>query len=165
MLTTKAKMLVMSVLLGVASSVSPKGSTILLESKKGKLSDDLPELEREKWVQFVAIVLTQTNKNKILMGEKLNDRHIDVAQGFLKQQFPGISRLQSPLLQKKKQPKADCQQQIQIIHSRSNHWIVASTVLVEDGQVKVYDSIYCTLDRETVSFQTFSMNQPGKTNP
>ena len=76
------------------------------------------------------------------MGEKLNDRHIDVAQGFLKQQFPGISGLQSPLLQKKKQPKADCQQQIQIIHSRGNHWIVASMVLAEDGQVKVYNSIY-----------------------
>ena len=39
---------------------------------------------------------------------------------------------------------------------------MASTVLAEDGQVKVYDSIYRTLDHETVSFQTFSMNQPGK---
>ena len=56
-LTTKAKMLVVSALLGVASGVSPKGSTILLESKKGKLSDDLPELEGEKWVQFATIVI------------------------------------------------------------------------------------------------------------
>ena len=39
-------------LLGVASGVSPKGSTILLESKKRKLSDDLPEPEGEKWVRF-----------------------------------------------------------------------------------------------------------------
>ena len=87
-LTTKAKKLVVSALLGVASGVSPKGSTMLLESKKRKLSDDLPEPEGEKWVQFATIVLTQTNKDKILMGEKLNDRHIDVAQGVLKQQFP-----------------------------------------------------------------------------
>ena len=137
---TKAKKLVVSALLGVASGVSPKGSTMLLESKERKLSDDLPEPEGEKWVQFAMIVLTQTNIDKILMGEKLNDRHIDVAQGVLKQQFPGIlSGLRSSLLQKKKQPKADCQQQIQIIHSRGNHWIVASAVLAEDGQVKVYN--------------------------
>ena len=80
-LTTKAKKLVVSALLGVASGMSPKSSTILLESKKKKLSDDLPEPEGEKWVQFATIVLTQTDKDKILMGEKLNDRHIDVAQG------------------------------------------------------------------------------------
>ena len=78
----------------VASGVSPKGSTMLLESKKRKLSDDLPEPEGEKWVQFAMIVLTQTDIDKILMGEKLNDRHIDVAQGILKQRwFRSIGRL------------------------------------------------------------------------
>ena len=48
----KAKKLVVSALLGVASGMSPKGSTILLEGKKRKLSDDLPEPEGEKWVRF-----------------------------------------------------------------------------------------------------------------
>ena len=45
----------MSALLGAASGVSPKGSTILLESEKRKLSDDLPEPEGEKRVKALSL--------------------------------------------------------------------------------------------------------------
>ena len=55
-----------------------------------------------------------------------NDCHMEVAQGFLKQQFPGISGLQSSLQQKNEQAKADCQQQIQLQYS-SLHFIHGSS--------------------------------------
>ena len=86
-----------------------------------------------------------------MAGEKLDDCHIDVVQGFLKQQFPSISGLQSLLLQKYKllRTQDSHQYQIHIIRSQGDHWIVTSTVLA-DGQVEVYDSIYRTLDRETL---------------
>ena len=53
-----------------------------MESKRRRLSDDYSQPEGEKWVQFGAIVLTRTDKEQIMLGEKLNDRHVDVAQGL-----------------------------------------------------------------------------------
>ena len=58
------------------------------------------------------------------------------------------SGLNSTLLQAKKQSKQqDNKQQIQIIHSRGDHWLVASTVLSSKDEVNVYDSVDCTIDR------------------
>ena len=90
---------------------------LLAQSKKRKLCEDPPE-PGEKWVQFATIMLTKTDKDRTMAGGKLDDRHIDVAQGFLKQQFPSISGLQSPLLQKKKllRTQDSHQHQIQIIY-------------------------------------------------
>ena len=39
---------------------------------------------------------------------------------------------------------------IQIIHSRSNHWIVATTLQCDPGEVKIYNSVYKSLDTETL---------------
>ena len=38
---------------------------------------------------------------------------------------------------------------IQIVHSRGDHWIVAARVQAPSGVVKVYDSVYDTVDKET----------------
>ena len=38
---------------------------------------------------------------------------------------------------------------LQIIHSRGNHWITASTIRCEKSEVEVYDSFYGSLDNET----------------
>ena len=40
----------------------------------------------------------------------------------------------------------DNHNQVQIIHSRGNHWIITSTIHARDGVVQVYDSIYSTVD-------------------
>ena len=86
--TAKAKKLVESALATTTTTLSA--------SKKRKLSDvptdlpaDLPstsdrkdstpELTKE-WVQLASIVLTSSDKRHILDGEKLNDRHINMAQ-------------------------------------------------------------------------------------
>ena len=100
--------------------------------------DSTPELTKE-WVQLAGIVLTSSDKQHILDGEKLNDRHINMAQGLLKQQFSEITGLKSTLLQAKKQRKEDDKLKIQIVHCRGDHWIAASTLLAADDEVKVYD--------------------------
>ena len=150
--TAKAKKLIESALATTTTTLSA--------SKKRKQSDvpaDLPstsdrkdstpELTKE-WVQLAGIVLTSSNKQHILDGEKLNDRHINMAQGLLKQQFSEITGLKSTLLQAKKQRKEDDKLKIQIVHCGGDHWIAASTVLAADEE-KVYHSVYRTLDRAT----------------
>ena len=70
----------------------------LLASKKRKVTDastilsntteDSSSQVTKEWVRFgKGLVLTLADKEHILAGEKLNDRHIDLAQNMLKQQF------------------------------------------------------------------------------
>ena len=96
--TAKAKKLVESALTTTA--------TDLLANKKRKLSNvpiDLPAPSKDptptkEWVQLGGIALTGTDKELIMAGEKLNDLHINMAQGLLKQQFSEITGLKSTLL-------------------------------------------------------------------
>ena len=72
----------------------------------------------------------------------------------MKKQFPKVGGLQSTLYQSKKKKKRleDCnnvKDQIQVIHSRGDHWIVASSVGSKDGLVCVYDSVYSNIDNAT----------------
>ena len=74
----------------------------------------------------------------ISCGGKLSDLHINYAQQLLKGQFPNLNGLQSTLFQSKKQARATVKNQLQVIHSREDHWIVASTVGSKDGVVLVF---------------------------
>lgn len=40
---------------------------------------------------------------------------------------------------------------MQIIHSRTNHWIVASTVGCSTGKALVFDSFYSSIDQATMN--------------
>ena len=141
--TEKAKKLVESALATT--------TTALLASKKRKLSDvptvlpgtreDSTQKLTKVWVQLTGIALTITDKEHILAGEKLNDHHINMAQSLLKRQFSEITGLKSTLLQATKQCKEDNKLKVQIVHSRGDHWIVASTVLAAVDEVKVYDCV------------------------
>ena len=89
---------------------------------------------------------------------------MDLAQRILKNQFPTLNRLQSTLLQQKTVANSATgselsRNRLQIIHSRSNHWIVASTLGGE--QVQVYDSLHELIDRESanVIFDLFHTSQ------
>ena len=78
----------------------------------------------------------------------MSDLSIDFAQKLLKKQFPGVDDLQSTLLQYKASiPPKD---QLQVIHSRGDHWIVASVVECISDEVLVYDYLYGTLDTATL---------------
>ena len=85
----------------------------------------------------------------ITSGEMLSDIPINLAQQLLKKQFPSLNGLQSTLLQSKPRTGEVPDNKLQIIHSRGNHWIVASTVGCTNT-ICVYDSLYNTLDKGTL---------------
>ena len=83
---------------------------------------------------------------RIIMGEELTDETINHAQRLLK------SKYQSTLLQGNKMALTDTQihNKVQIIHCRRrNHWIAATSVNCKEGEVKIYDSVFNSCDKET----------------
>ena len=106
--------------------------------------------------------LKEEEYRRIAAGEMLSDLSMYLAQRILKNQFPTLNGLQSTLLQQKTNPATSSELSrncLQIIHCRSNHWIVASTVGGE--QVQVYDSLHKSIDRESfnVIFDLFHTSQ------
>jgi len=58
--------------------------------------------------------------------------------------------LQSTLMLKRQQPRFQNDKlYIQIIFDKEDHWIVASMIFTKLGHIKVYDSIYTTINKET----------------
>lgn len=108
--------------------------------------------------------LKEEEYRRITAGEMLSDMSMDMAQCILKNQFPTLNGLQSTILQQKIVANSATgselsRNSLQIIHSRSNHWILASTLGGE--QVKVYDSLYESIDGESanVIFNLFHTSQ------
>ena len=87
----------------------------------------------------------------ILNGEKLTDLHVHLAQQLLKQQFPHINGLQPTVLQTKKSlgVRKPFPNQLQVIHSRGDHWILASNISCRNSVLNVYDSVYRSTDEAT----------------
>ena len=83
------------------------------------------------------------------MGGWLNDNHINLAQELLKRQFKNLSGFQSTLLLTKLKVPLPSTGAVQVLHSRENHWIVASTVGCSAGEVNVFDSHYPSVDKGT----------------
>ena len=91
---------------------------------------------------------------EIIMGEMLSDIHINAAQTILRGQFHKLNGFQSTLYQIKKIKWADEQitNKVQIVHCRArNHWITATTVDCLKGIVKVYDSLFGSINQNTKS--------------
>ena len=94
--------------------------------------------------------MTESDRKAFLSNDLLNDRHINYAQILLHYQFPMVEGLQNTLLQKSKAKTNKINGGgLQIIHDRGNHWIVASTIS-SDKSIQVYDSVYSTVNDETV---------------
>ena len=105
---------------------------------------------RTVWLKKGSIALYDEHKQMILGDFKLNDLVINAAQMMLKEQFPELMGLQSTLLLKKPQPRFQGNKPyVQIIFDREDHWIVASTLFAKSGQVKLYDSVFTTIDKGT----------------
>ncbi len=150
--TTKAKKLVESALATTSSVDRPskkrKVTSNCADEPDPKDSSGESEATKE-WLQFnKGWVLTSSDKENILNEKKLDDRHITIAQNILKEQFPEMGGLRSPLFQTRK-PPTESDDKIQIIHSRGDHWIVAASVFAAKGVVFVYDSVFRTIDRAT----------------
>ena len=98
------------------------------------------------WTRTSDIVLTQRDKKVITNHQCLTDKHINFAQRIIHQQFSVLSGLQLTVLQQNPfQGKKD--NYLQIIHIRSNHWVLISST--KGKVVNVYDSLYTSLDEKT----------------
>ena len=103
-----------------------------------------PNVNEKIWLRARGCFMTTSDQSILLNGDLLNDRHIDFAQRILLDMFPTTSGLKCTLLQDKIQIKK-IEQGLQIIH----HWILASTLQCTGNVVKIYDSIYCTVNDKT----------------
>ena len=89
-----------------------------------------------------------------IMGAELLDITLKYAQELLKIQFQELNGLHSTLLQERKVElsEAPVKNKLQIIHcSKQNQWTVASTVNCKLEKVCVYDSLFSTIDNETIN--------------
>ena len=99
-----------------------------------------------------SFVLTVAEKVILLGQEYLNDRHIAALQQLLLRQFPNTKGLQNSLLLDKLATKnVKIGHGIQILHDRTNHWIVACNLRRKDNIIEIYDSLYTTSTTKTRS--------------
>ena len=93
------------------------------------------------------------DEEAILMGNELTDVEINFAQELLKAQFTNIRGLQSTLLQQNISllSKDSIENRVQILFCKErNHWIMATTISCTQNEVKIYDSLFQYLDRESI---------------
>ena len=95
--------------------------------------------------------ISKIDFESILMGEKLSDIEINIAQKILKIQFPKLNGLNLTLCQNSdKKTEFLITNWLQIIFCKDkSHWVVATTIGCEVGVVKVFDSIFQKLDEES----------------
>ena len=102
------------------------------------------------WVNNGAYTLNCRDREVVLSRRGwLTDKIICAAQMMLLQFFPNMAGLQPPTLQRVFAFQVHSGEFVQIIHVRNNHWCVVSTVGSQSGVVRVYDSLYKTLSKET----------------
>ena len=101
------------------------------------------------WVKVKDISLTNNDKNLLVHGEKLTDKHMNLAHRILKLNFPNINGLRLTLLQDKahKEPTDNA---LQIFHTGDDHWVCATTIGTSGKKVLVYDSAYTRWDDAAV---------------
>ena len=119
---------------------------------------EVPDL----WVNNGAYRLTHSDREVVLSPTGwLTDEIICAAQMLLLQFFPNMAGLQPPVLQKVLQFHVHSGEFVQIVHVRNNHWCVVSTVGCDYGVIHVYDSLYRSLSRETLSLIASMVYSPS----
>ena len=126
-----------------------------LEAKKMKLDVDIIDLDEIKvksscdqapWLAFRRFELTLVDKDIIISGDLLTDRHINFAQALIKKEHKELIGLESTLLL----ARSMIPPLLQLVHARGSHWIVLSTIGCTNGLVKVFDSLYNEVDKQTM---------------
>ena len=90
----------------------------------------------------------------ILLGCEFSDIEVNHAQHLIKLQFSYLNGLQSTLLQEKlftgASEKSEFKNKLQIIFWKERkHWILATTIGYCNNKVKVYDSLFSFLDKDS----------------
>ena len=101
------------------------------------------------WLSVNRITLFDEDHRIIGTGKELDDKHINFAQSLLKNQFKDIQGLRCTLLLASSTPgHVIVSNGLQIIHTRGNHWIIATTIGCTD-EVLVFDTLYSNVDKLT----------------
>lgn len=100
-----------------------------------------------KWVCIENFILSRADKDIILNGEYLSDKHINASQKLLALQFPTLMGFHLTFKQTVVRKWID--NYVQILHCRGCHWITLSTIGCQEGMVNVYDSMFTDVDDET----------------
>ena len=125
----------------------PICSDSIVISSASEEEHEAPDL----WVNKGAYCLTHDDREVVLSPTGwLTDKIICAAQMILLQFFPNMAGLQPPVLQKVFQFHVHSGEFVQIMHVRNNHWCVVSTVGCESGVIRVYDSLFKSVSRETL---------------
>lgn len=140
---------------------SPKRARVVNNSCEVDPTSCSNELKDEGkiWVRYAKSLLTMNDREILLNGKELNDRHIHFASVLLKEQFPLTAGLNNTLFQDKCRNLPE--NSVQPVHCKSrNHWIVASNKSCDGHEVDIYDSLFIDIDPETRSLliQMFSLN-------
>ena len=103
------------------------------------------------WIKIDRIALTFVDKQMIIDGQKLHDKHIQFGQSMIHRQFPGIGGLRSTLLQHRYYEFR--RNSIQAVFCKTRqHWVVASIIhaACKSNLVFAYDSVFNELDDESL---------------
>ena len=98
------------------------------------------------WLTCANIELTIVDRCIITSGNLLSDKHIDFAQALLRKHHKELTGLNSTLLLANHRNLASSAPSLQILHTRGNHWIVATTSGYPIGSPKVFDSLHASID-------------------
>ena len=81
---------------------------------------------------------------KVITSEGLlTDKYVNFPQALLQKEHKQLLGLQSTLLLAK---QTSVSPSLQIVHSRGDHWIVATTIESPVNTVKIFDSLYPSID-------------------
>ena len=98
------------------------------------------------WIQNDIFTLRQHEKEIMYSTTAwLCDTVIDAAQKILKESVPAKNGFQSVCLGRTCAFQIETSEFVQILHNGHDHWITISTFGADEGEVFVYDSLYCSV--------------------
>ena len=104
-----------------------------------------------EWLSFQDMKLSKSDKAIIENGQCLNDLHIHFAQNMLQYYFPDAEGLKNSLFQYRMK-LAVSYNIVQILHTRSSHWVVILNVQSGAADViDIYDTMYDQVDHITMN--------------
>ena len=103
------------------------------------------------WQSIGRTALNMSDRGCIISGDKLNDKHMNFAQMLIKQHFKHLECLKYPVVLSTLKPFPTTTKILQIMHTREDHWVVASMIRCAEGEINIYNSLYGSVETSTTS--------------
>ena len=141
----------------------PSSSKVVMSSCKTKVEcNNIINLEKVSttyvgdkqaipWQSIGRTTLNIDDRGCIISGDKSNDKHMNFTQMLIKQQFKYLEGLKYPVVLSTLECFSTTTNVLQIMHTREDHWIVASTNRCAEGEINVYDSVYGSVEASTAN--------------